>query len=136
MFQPRFAPLVASGSKTQTVRPPRKTPFQEGEIVSARQWSGVAYRSPQIEVARVRIEAIHEVVISEHGIDVEEPTNEVGELEWVDLEPEEVEAFAKDDGFEDWADMREWFRSTHGLPFRGELIRFERLVPKTEGAKA
>lgn len=119
MFQPQFADLVAEGSKIQTVRPPRKQPFEPGEIISARKWSGVAYRSPQIEIAQIRIlNLIHGVTISEHGIETQ---GTFLEGQWVDdawepTEPFEVHQFAKDDGFQDWPKMREWFRRTHALP--------------------
>lgn len=35
------------------------------------------------------------------------------------------EAFARADGFADWAEMRGWFEAAHGLPFAGVLIEWE-----------
>lgn len=117
MFQPQFAELVAGGSKVQTVRPLRAPGYslRAGELISARKWTGRAYRSPQQEIAKIRIVSTNIVVIGEHGII--DGDNE--------LEPFQVNEFAIDDGFKDWPEMREWFRSTHGLPFHGELICFE-----------
>jgi hypothetical protein len=36
-----------------------------------------------------------------------------------------MQQLAKDDGFQDWAEMREWFRNEHGLPFDGLSINFK-----------
>src|SRR4051812_24376838 len=47
MFQPRFAPLVESGKKRQTIRPTRKRPIKTGDRLSLRTWTGKPYRSKQ-----------------------------------------------------------------------------------------
>jgi hypothetical protein len=47
MFQPRFAPLVEAGTKTQTIRPVRRRPIVVGDELSLRAWTGLPYRSPQ-----------------------------------------------------------------------------------------
>lgn len=36
----------------------------------------------------------------------------------------EKEQLAKDDGFDCTADMIDWFKDTHGLPFVGQVIRW------------
>jgi len=38
---------------------------------------------------------------------------------------DECDAFARADGFKDEEDMQEWFQSTHGLPFKGDLVKWE-----------
>lgn len=52
LFQPRFANLVAAGTKRQTIRPTRKIPIVRGDDLSLRQWQGLPYRSKQVELAR------------------------------------------------------------------------------------
>jgi hypothetical protein len=47
MFQPRFAALVESGVKCQTVRPRRKRRIEVGDVVDLRTWTGLPYRSKQ-----------------------------------------------------------------------------------------
>ncbi len=36
----------------------------------------------------------------------------------------DLDTFAHSDGFRDYAEMRDWFEQTHGLPFEGLLIRW------------
>jgi uncharacterized protein YqfB (UPF0267 family) len=56
MFQPRFARLVESGAKTQTIRVkskakhPRPLP-KPGDFLSLREWEGKPYRSKQRKLA-------------------------------------------------------------------------------------
>jgi len=112
MFKPRFADLVASGAKRQTLRPPRKRGVPGiGEVVSLRRWSGAAYRSPQVELARGRIAGtdhveLDDLIVVVNGTEVDR------------------HAFARADGFASWPDLVAWFRETHGLPFAGTLYRW------------
>lgn len=113
-FMSRFAPLVASGSKRQTIRKaPARMP-KAGDLFIGFEWEGRPYgkgvkqkiliKSPIIEVLPI--------IINIHG------GVKLNGL-FPDLSP-----FAKADGFEDWHDMRDWFNKTHGLPFEGILIRW------------
>ena len=43
-----------------------------------------------------------------------------------------LEDWARMDGFASWPEMRDWFDQTHGLPFTGTLIRW--LVPNEPSA--
>jgi uncharacterized protein YqfB (UPF0267 family) len=63
MFQERFAGLVESGAKTQTIRQRRKVPIQPGDVLSLRKWTGSAYRSKQWEIKKVVCRAIQPVEI-------------------------------------------------------------------------
>lgn len=101
MFQPKFHAKVASGEKRQTIRPPRKRPIKAGDRLSLRAWTGAAYRSPQRELRAAVCEAVECVTIGKNFADDDE---------------------ARRDGFKDSAEMREWFRKVHGLPFTGDRI--------------
>jgi uncharacterized protein YqfB (UPF0267 family) len=68
MFQPRWKPLILGGQKTNTIRPPKKRKLQPGDILSARVWTGKAYRSDQEEFAHIEVVAADLVTILEHGI--------------------------------------------------------------------
>lgn len=107
LFQPRFASLVRSGAKKQTMR--KKASCKSGDTLSLREWSGRPRRSTQIlikeavckSVVPVYVDAVQVIVDGRH-VDQEE--------------------FARQDGFGYFSEMVHWTAVTHGLPFRGELI--------------
>lgn len=115
LFQPRFAPLVESGQKTQTVRKTPKRMPKVGDLISLRTWTGKPYRSKQrvlrestiIRVAQVFI-GLKTVNVGGKGLDL---------IDIID--------FAKRDGFDGIHDMLEWFKNNHDLPFTGILIQWE-----------
>ncbi len=118
LFQPRFAELVASGRKLQTVRPvPRRRP-RPGDTLSLRAWSGKPYRSPQRILATAEVESVCDLTL-----DADELT--------IDGHPINLarDTFARVDGFADFADMVAWFRAQHGLPFRGIVITWKNVRP-------
>lgn len=115
MFQPRFAPLVKSAIKRQTVRrlPKRERDMPEvGDRISAREWMGDPYRSKQ----RPLIEGVITEV---------EPISIEYDYITVNTNSEPCESFAIADGFENFQEMVEWFRTNHKLPFDGILIKWE-----------
>ena len=118
-FQPRFAELVANGAKTQTIRANRKDgrfPVA-GDVLSLRAWSGKPYRSKQRQLRpECPCVASSEILIISVGVvETKSP--------WVRvLDNDQLDVFAKADGFADFAEMVAWFDETHGLPFSGVLI--------------
>jgi len=112
MFQPRFAPLVESGTKTQTIRPVRRRPIVAGDDLSLRAWTGLPYRSPQRVLREARCVAVRPVTIDRLTI----------ELGGFRLAPDLMRAFALADGFADLGDLVAWFGAIHGLPFSGVMI--------------
>ena len=118
LFQPRFATLVKSGEKCQTIRPVRKRVIQVGDALSLREWSGSPYRSKQRllrSACAVRIEQFETTGFSTvpfilvDGLALEEPD----ELK-----------LAIADGFKDREDMLAWFQEVHGFPFCGVIIHW------------
>lgn len=114
MFQPRFARLVESGEKLQTVRPVRKRPIFPGDMLSLREWTGAPYRSKQRLLGESPCIGVSPVDIKQWGV-------------LVRTAGFDAELFAKRDGFSNFSDMRSWFESEHGLPFSGELIQWQPL---------
>lgn len=109
MFKPRFAPLVESGAKLQTVRPlPARLP-QPGDRISLRTWTGLPYRSKQRILRESIIERVAFCNIGTAGI----------RLDDYHVPPDD---FARADGFRDFADLLAWFEETHALPFAGIAI--------------
>lgn len=124
MFKPQFAQLVHKRKKRTTIRPKRKHPTKIGDVLSLREWTGKPYRSQQ------RTLTPNTFCIATHDVSMhEEPFSGGGvyfvfELDGKTQSIPEVEAIAKDDGFKDGFEMWKWFKETHGLPFRGDLIRW------------
>lgn len=113
MFQNRFAPLVASGQKTQTIR--KSARCNPGDVLSLREWTGKPYRSKQRVLREAKATEIHSVVISGQAMF----------LDMYGLCIERKDILARADGFTNWDEMRDWFEATHGLPFEGELITWK-----------
>lgn len=114
LFQPRFAPLVKSGKKKQTVRriPKRDRDMPEvGDRFSGREWTGRAYVTKQNVLYESTVTRVEPITIESDYITVN--TNS-----------EPCESFAVADGFKDFMDMIEWFQENHGLPFSGILIQW------------
>lgn len=117
-FQPRFAPLVKSGKKRQTMRLTPKRPCdmpKAGDVESWREWTGKPYRSKQNELIKVILLSVEKIWFTGDNILVGDQI-----IEW---RPEEMEEFAQADGFKDLKDMNDWFEKNHGLPFEGILIK-------------
>lgn len=130
MFQPRFVPLVAGGVKRTTIRPKPQRPQDwpvVGDGFDARYWLGKPYRSKQKSIQRGVITSVQFVTITIDGITLcdagTDPTMQPAEVRGHSLN--DMNRFAKEDGFIDWFDMRTWFRNQHGLPFTGILIEWE-----------
>lgn len=121
MFKPQFAPLVKAGIKRQTIRPTPKRMPQNGDIIDCREWTGVPYRSPQRRIGEYTIREVGAVLISHQLIQLNFPDVQFGMFSdggWKDQ-------FARLDGFNLWADMRDWFQREHGLPFKGIVIMWD-----------
>lgn len=124
MFKPRFAPLVRDGTKRQTIRPKPKRALKPNEEISLRQWEGKPYRSKQVELRKSTLTSLESIAIHQDGISFGDGTmrrfwcGDKGGRRLI------LEAFAKDDGFSGWTEMREWFQEEHGLPFEGTLYKW------------
>jgi len=122
MFKPRFAPLVQSGAKRQTIRPLRKRPVKVGDVLSLREWTGLPYRSPQrILRAEETCKEVHAVMMSTNPKDL---SQFLLSIDLMEIHNPYREFFARDDGFPCWAAMCDWFAQTHGFPFNGVLIKW------------
>lgn len=112
-FHSRFAPLVESGQKRQTIRAFRKDGRDPKPGDTLYLFTGMqTKRCRKIGVA---------VVESVEFVDIDERSLVVGNR---DLHATEADELARDDGFQNWTDMEEWVKRTYGLPFEGLLIRW------------
>jgi hypothetical protein len=104
LFQDKFAELVRSGAKKQTIRV--KARCKPGDELSLRKWTGKPYRSKQETLCNSVCTRVQEVRIYEG------PATETSEV------------LARADGFSSHAEMQAWFKNTHGLPFEGQQIEW------------
>ena len=113
-FQAQFADAVATGQKRQTIRAPRKDNRHAKPGDKLQLYTGMRSKS-----CRKLIDPdptcfhVEELTIDRAGIHY----TDGGES----MTPEIV---ARRDGFNNFADMADWFEATHGLPFCGFLIRW------------
>lgn len=133
MFQPRFARLVESGAKLTTIRgeshnpkyPPevilyKGRPIAPGDTLDLREWPGRPYATKHRKIRMEICESVERIILDRDEFD----SMEIGGV-FQDQTPRE--AVARGDGFADFLTMMEWFDKTHGLPFRGVLIRWKLL---------
>ncbi len=126
-FSARFADAVEAGTKRQTIRAPRKMIGAAGGVDA---WIGgharvgdelQLYTGMRTKACRLLRRAVcHDVC----EVLIDERFNF-----WT-FRPQELidgATIAHDDGFASYGEMIDWFRETHGLPFRGVMIRW--LVP-------
>lgn len=123
MFKPRFAELVRSGSKRQTIRPTPKRMPKAGDIVDCRQWSGLPYRSKQIRLGEFPVSEVGTVFLTERAFEL----HLNGRIFIGSKDTNMARDFAQADGFDWFGDMLEWFIENHGLPFGGILIKWRDL---------
>ena len=110
----RFSQAVLDGRKTTSIR---KNPWPVGKLVMLYNWSGAAYRSPQIDVEPVMVDSAVPITITHlpSGLllyDYDWPWG--GDVLWVS------------EGFESGHDMDEWFRPLvkRGQSVTNHLMRF------------
>ncbi len=118
LFQNQFEAPILAGTKEFTIRRPRRDGrprAKEDEPCSLRVWTGAPYRSKQREFARGTIHFTFPVQVHFRG--VRRTDTEKGTLV--------RDKMAKGDGFPNWTAMREFFKSHHGLPFDGVLIKWK-----------
>lgn len=116
-FKRQFADAVESGVKCQTIRPRRKDGghAKPGQIVQL-------YTGMRTKSCRKLREAICHV-----SCEIIIDTDKV-----ITFGPSEVflgddlERFARMDGFSCWLEMRSWFETAYSLPFKGHMIGWKK----------
>ncbi len=136
-FKERFADLVESGKKRQTIRAPRK----DGRVpkVGERVYLYTALRT---QAARKLGEG---VVQSVHTLRLERRPGDGRPIfadfdgGYIGLRYKDPDRFERDiatrDGFSSPREMLDWFKHNHSLPFDGTVIRW-RLLPRSEWREA
>jgi hypothetical protein len=118
LFEQRFWEPVVSGTKVHSIRRTRKRPIKPGDDLSLRAWEGKPYRSPQRILCEETCIAVRECWIDAQGI-------VIGSSSHFRLsEPDELDQFARSDGFDNWEQMRTYRDFFYNLPFSGDLIQW------------
>lgn len=112
-YQKQFAPLVESGQKRQTIRARRKRPFKRGDRLY--HYTGMRTKSCR-KLGESLCTLAVDIVINEMGVRFEEHVSG----------PDRAD-IARADGFANFNELLTWFNKTHGLPFEGQLIRWEKI---------
>jgi len=130
-FQKRFAPLVESGEKRQTIRAYRKDGRDPKPGDTLYLYTGMRTKKcrklGEAECKSARRIQLLDIESGERPLTVTLDSREG----WQDrpvaayvLNPFQRSDVAERDGFADASEMFAWFEKTHGLPFEGLLIRW------------
>lgn len=119
-FQSRFAPLVESGQKRQTIRAYRKDGRDPKVGDRLYLWTGLRQPGAR-KLGEAIVTNVRAVELNRHGALC---------LDRMPIYPNRFNAIAQADGFNGtndvapMAEMIEWFENAHGLPFSGLLIEW------------
>ena len=105
-FKARFADLVEQGVKPSTIRAMRKRLPKPGELLHL--FTGMRTKSCR-KLMLVPCLDVQMIVIMSAAL-------RLGPR-WLLYEQRHL--IARMDGFKDFQELRDWFRETHGLPFKG-----------------
>lgn len=132
-FQARFAPAIEAGLKTQTIRargkrqPPK--PGDTLQLYTGLRTSAVRKLFRPDPVCT----SVDEICISARtGV-----VSMIRDNRWQWLDADEIEALAREDGFDSADDFFQFFLDQHGPSLSGYLIKWSRSQPPlTERSKA
>lgn len=129
-FQSRFAPLVESGQKRQTIRQTAK-----GATRGATAYLYTGQRTANCrKLGEGTITDVLPIEIGRHACS--EPYASITERDGkqTHLAHEHMDSLARDDGFANGEEMAEWFAAQYGLPFIGYLHQWVPSNRQVEGA--
>lgn len=119
-FQSRFVDPILAGRKTHTIRAPRANPDKPGNTLHL--YTGLRQKGAKL-LMRVPCVRVEEIEIWWHGKQWETPKFFV-RVDRQLLAPDEREALAERDGFQNFAEMMQFWKER--LPFRGQIIHWRK----------
>lgn len=118
-FNKKFAAKVRNGKKKQTIRAFRKYPIRSGDKLHL--YTGLRSKAAS-KLREVICYSVSIIQISEEGIlfnsSLDRPPY------YTASSINQLNEFARADGFKDWEEMKAWWLNVHGLPFTGNLIQW------------
>jgi hypothetical protein len=120
-FKARFADPILRGDKRQTIRAHRKRHARPGEELQL--YTGMRTKHCRL-IGHAICERIEPIIIDVAGGAVHFPRSTET------INGDELDAFAVRDGFQDWEDMRAFWRAEHPsiAVFEGVVIRWRELL--------
>jgi len=129
-FQARFAPLVESGEKRQTIRAYRKDGRDPKPGDTLYLYTGMRTKACRM-VGAASCRSVMPIGIDKDGgiwrgdcATIEVLGKEFRVTGYELYGTAWCTRIARADGFDDVGQMRQWFEKTHGLPFEGLIIRW------------
>jgi hypothetical protein len=116
MFEKQFWAAIFSGEKVHSIRPSRKRPISPGDSLSLRGWDGKPYRSKQFELCAETCIDVRPIWIDRDGC-VIDGYDRI-------REPDELDQFARTDGFKSWIELMNYRDMFYTLPFSGDFIQW------------
>ena len=116
-FKAHFAPAVESGAKRQTIRAVRKDnrqPCRIGDLLTF--YTGMRHKNCR-KLGEGRCTFLSKIRIGDKAQDIT-----IGDRP---LSVDDQQRLASDDGFASIAEMVRFFRTAHGFPFEGWVIKWE-----------
>jgi type IV secretory pathway protease TraF len=109
-FQKRFVPMIEAGTKTHTIRAPRRHPDEPGRMLHL--YTGLRQRGARL-LKRVACVAVQEICIKKNSEVL---------IDGVKLSTDECEALARSDGFGSFQEMMRFWDGRR--PFVGQVIHW------------
>lgn len=116
-FQEAFVPLILSGEKRMTIR--KKARCSPGDTMHL--FTGLRTKSCQ-KIGEARCQAVAPIKIGAESI-----TIGMGGVVTLMARTDELDFFARNDGFESWQPFRDFFKDRYGLPFSGFAHLWEKM---------
>ena len=116
-FKKKFAGLVESGIKRQTIRQERKRPFIKGETLYL--YTGLRTKACR-KLGEAVCKNVTEIIIFNNGF-VLVP---FGAVQNQYISKKVLNAMAVADGFKNWEEFKDFFQTNYSLPFNGLLIEW------------
>lgn len=109
-FKERFYEKIRNGSKRQTIRKPRKYPIVPGETLYL--YTGLRTKHSK-KIRQVICKSVCEISISFNNDRIILHIKFL--LGPINICVKDLDLFAKQDGFKDWADMKAFWLAEHGI---------------------
>ena len=121
-FQKRFAPMILDGSKTHTIRAPRKDGRlpKQGELLHL--YTGLRQKGARL-LMRVPCAKVDTITIGLDGVVWIKEIDDLGYVRKGRLFPAGEERLAIADGFNTFAEMMKFWEGR--LPFEGNIIHWD-----------
>ena len=116
-FEKQFVEKIKSNEKRQTIRAMRKRPFKVGDHLYL--FNGLRTKKCK-RIGESNCIKVCDIKIEKENITID------GEK----ITRYEKLILATNDGFASENEMMEWFEKKHGLPFVGQIIFWDKCIPK------